>query len=77
MKDTIPAHSDWGGIATPAVSSNGPLDPRTDAEVTEELKAKASQRRGSRIGSGRGESPLRFPAGSGVFRKRCLKESNV
>ena len=48
MKVHNPGSSDWGD--NPGGGSNGPLDPRTDAEVTEELKAKASQRRGSRIG---------------------------
>ena len=48
MRVHNPGSSDWGG--NPGGGSNGPLDPRTDAEVTEELKAKASQRRGSRVG---------------------------
>ena len=49
MKAHNPGTSDWGADSDPSGEVNEPLDPRTDAEVTEELKARASQRRGSRI----------------------------
>lgn len=49
MKAHNPGTSDWGADSNPSGEVNEPLDPRTDAEVTEELKARASQRRDSRI----------------------------
>lgn len=49
MKAHNPGTSDWSADNNSSGELNEPLDPRTDAEVTEELRLRASQRRGSRI----------------------------